>query len=267
MTPSQASQTGREDRVDLWEVLGSFGATASTLSPDQLARLERDGFLALPGLLDEHAVTALAARFDELVALEGDQAGAEVHQEEGTERLANLIDKDPLFDLCWTNPLQLAAVAQVLGGHPFKLSSLNARSALPGYGHQALHADWGKAVEPGDYQVCNSAWMLDDFTPDNGATRVVPGSHRSGRTVAEAMPDRSAPHPDQVLVTGKAGTCVVFNSHLWHGGTLNRTTRPRRAIYGYFVRRQHPQQLVQREHVSPATVARLNPAQRYLLDI
>lgn len=266
MTNTDTSQD-LEEPVKIEEVLRHFGVASSTLSAEQLDCLDRDGFVALPGLLEPSRVEQVRVRLDQLAAEEGDQAGIEVHQEEGTARLANLIDKDSLFDLVWNNPWQLAAVMHVLGGHPFKLSSLNARAALPGHGHQALHADWGKAVEPGEYQVCNSIWMLDDFTAENGATRVVPGSHRFGKTVGDVMPDRLAAHPDQVLVTGKAGTCVVFNSHLWHGGTVNTTDRPRRAAHGYFVRRQHPQQLVQRDHLSPATLARLTPAQRYLLDV
>ena len=125
-----------------------------------------------------------------------------------------------------------------------KVFSLNGRSALPGQGHQNLHVDWAAAVAPGDYQITNSIWMLDDFTPENGATRVVPGSHRWGRLPKDALADPGAPHPDEVLVVGKAGTCVVFNSHLWHGGTLNQTAKPRRAIHAAFVRRDQRQQTV-----------------------
>src|SRR5580693_8478543 len=98
----------------------------------------------------------------------------------------------------------LACMDHVLGD--FKLSSLNFRAALPGQGHQNLHTDWGGPVEPGAYQVCNSIWLLDDFTADNGATRVVPGSHRFGNVPRLALTDPGAPHADEVLVTGPAGT-------------------------------------------------------------
>ena len=72
--------------------------------------------------------------------------------------------------------------------------------------------DRGGPVEPGDYQVCNSIWLLDDFTASNGATRVVPGSHRARTVPRLALADPAAEHPDQVLVTGPAGTVVVFNT-------------------------------------------------------
>jgi ectoine hydroxylase-related dioxygenase (phytanoyl-CoA dioxygenase family) len=253
--------------TDSETVLASFGATRMSLTEAQRDQLDEQGFLPLPGALDRSTVASLRARFDELVGLEGDKAGIEVHQEDGTDRLANLVDKDPRFDVCWNNPVQLAAVAHVLGWNELKLFSLNARAALPDQGHQALHTDWGAAVPAGLYQICNSVWMLDDFTADNGATRVVPGSHRWGQRPTDVLADPKASHPDQVLVLGEAGTCVVFNSHLWHSGTTNRTDRPRRGLHAAFVRREHTQQTVQRDFLRPETLARLSAPQRYLLEV
>lgn len=248
-------------------VLGSFGARPDLLSDDDRAQLDELGYLPLPGLIDPATVRALVQRFDELVASEGDQAGLEAHQEAGADRLANLVDKGPLFDLVWNNPLQLSAIAHVLQWQPEKVFSLNGRSARPGQGHQALHVDWPGAVAPGDYQITNSIWLLDDFSPENGATRVVPGSHRWGQVPVEAMADPAASHPDEVLVTGTAGTCVVFNSHLWHGGTLNRTAAPRRGIHAAFARRDEKQQTVFAEYLHDSTYQRLTPEQRYLLAV
>lgn len=274
-------------------VLAEFGVEETTLGAAERARLDEDGYLVVPGALRPAELAAIRSRVDELIVAEGERAGLEAHQEAGTDRLANLVDKGPVFDACWTHPVQLAAVAHVLfrplslgapggagSGDPgprerdgpadadgFKLSSLNARSARPGQGLQALHADWPVAVPPGAYEACNSIWLLDDFREDNGATRVVPGSHRSGALPAERLADPMAPHPDEVLLVAPAGTCVVFNSHLWHGGTENRTAEPRRAIHGFFVRRPHPQQTSQRRFLRAETRARLSSAERILLDV
>lgn len=255
------------DTLDTEHVLRYFGAARDTLSDEQRRHLDEQGYVALPGALGPDEVTVLRALFDALVTAEGDRAGIEVSQEEGAPRLANLVDKDPRFDLCWNNPRQLAAVAHVLGWHELKLYSLNGRSPTAGHGQQALHADWREAVEPGDYQVCNSIWMLDDFTEENGATRVVPGSHRFGRRPGDDMPDPRRPHPQEVLLLGEAGTCVVFNGHLWHGGTINTSGAPRRALHGAFARREHRQQTVQADYLRPETVGRLSPEQRYLLEV
>src|SRR5438046_6895931 len=108
-----------------------------------------------------------------------------------------------MFEICFTHPRVLAAIAHVLCGE-FKLSSLNFRAALPGQGLEGLHADWGSAVEPGDYFVCNSIWLLDDFTEQNGATRVVPGSQRSGKLPKDAMADPTAPYPGEIKVMAPA---------------------------------------------------------------
>ena len=259
MTPA------RTPGVDIGTALRELGACPQQLSAAQKARLDEDGFLPLPGILSAGQLQSIRARLAELHAAEGQGAGGEVHQEEGTDRLADLVNKDPVFEVCFTSPRVLAAIAHVLGD--FTLSSLNARAALPGHGQQRLHADWGVAVRPGDYRVCNSIWLIDDFTEFNGATRVVPGSHRSARLPREVMADPTGPYPGEVKLLGSAGTVVIFNSHLWHGGTVNATGRPRRALHSYFCRRGLKQQLDQRAYMRPETLARLSPAARYVLGV
>ena len=96
---------------------------------------------------------------------------------------------------------------------------------------------------------------------------MVPGSHRYGRPASEALADPAAAHPDEVQLIAPAGTVVVFNSHLWHGGTLNRSDRPRRALHGYFTRRGNPQQLDQKTYIRPQARARLSPAAQFILDV
>jgi ectoine hydroxylase-related dioxygenase (phytanoyl-CoA dioxygenase family) len=251
--------------MDMATALADLGVTDDSLDEATRERLDRDGFAPLPGVLSAAQLDTMRARLAGLLAAEGDRAGIEVHQEAGTDRLADLVNKDPVFDVCFTDPRLLAGIAAVLG--EFKLSSLNFRAAQPGQGHQALHADWGGPVPPGEYQVCNSIWLLDDFTAENGATRVVPGSHRSGAMPRDAMADPSGPHPDEVRVVAPAGTVVIFNSHLWHGGTRNRSGRPRRALHSYFTRRGNRQQLDQAKYLRPETRARLSPAARFVLDV
>jgi ectoine hydroxylase-related dioxygenase (phytanoyl-CoA dioxygenase family) len=251
--------------MDMATALAELGATGTSIDAETRDRLDRDGYAPLPGVLSAAQLTAIGTRLAELLAAEGDQAGIEVHREAGTDRLADLINKGAMFDPCFTDARVLACVAHVLGD--FKLSSLNFRAALPGHGHQLLHADFAGPVPEAGYQVCNSIWLLDDFTADNGATRVVPGSHRNGTSAREALADQAASHPDEVLLIAPAGTVVVFNSHLWHGGTQNRSDRPRRALHSYFGRRARGQQLDQKKYIRPQTLTRLSPAARFILDV
>ncbi|PTY03071.1 phytanoyl-CoA dioxygenase [Verrucomicrobia bacterium LW23] len=248
------------------DALPALGVDDNTLSVSEKQHLDEQGFLHLPGLIPPAIIDGMRRRTSELLAMEGDNACSEFHKEDGADRLANLVDKGDVFRICYTHPRVLAAVAHVLQGD-MKLSSLNSRFALPGKGLQALHADWGGAVAPGNYQVCNSIWLLDDFTPENGATRFVRASHRLGRTPQQEMADPTAPHPREELILAPAGTVVVFNSHLWHGGTLNRTDAPRRAVHSYWTRRGQAQQQNQRKLLRESTIAGLNEAERILLDV
>ena len=88
---------------------------------------------------------------------------------------SNLFNKSPAFDRCLSCKPTLAAAAYLLG--EIRVYSLNARNPLKGEGQQPLHSDVPR-VTPTDWRVVNSMVMLDDMTPTNGPTRVVPGSHK-----------------------------------------------------------------------------------------
>jgi ectoine hydroxylase-related dioxygenase (phytanoyl-CoA dioxygenase family) len=252
--------------MTIQESLDELGATQDKLTVAEKNALDSEGWLLLKGILSPSQVEALRLRQSDLLALEGDDAGKEVHQESGADRLSDLINKGKVYHIVITHPRVLAAIAHVLSGEP-KLSSLNSRDAQPGAGLQGLHADYGCAVEPGMYRVCNSLWLLDDFLPDNGATRVVPGSHLCGRLPQDDMTDTKEDHPRQILLQGKAGDVAVMNSHLWHGGTRNVSGKSRRVLHGYFTRQSDPQQLDQKRYLLAQTREQLSEAQRVLLGV
>ena len=223
------------------------------------------GFARLEQVLDPARRARVAGRLEELLAEEGDRAGSEFRQETGARRLANLADKGDVFVECMLEPRVVELVRHVLGGR-FKLSSLNARWADPGEAAgQPLHADVGAVVDAQGFWVANALFMLDDFTAENGALRAVPGSHRAGRLPQDALADPRAPHPDEVLVTGRAGDVVVMNAHLWHGGTANRTSDRRLALHSFYCRSDKPQQQYQKRLLRPETQARLSAEARALL--
>ena len=254
--------------------LQQLGVNPGLITPEEQAFLAQNGYLPLGQVLTQEQVAAINLRISQLMQEEGEQAGAELldspyirhPKEAGADRLADLVNKDPLFDVFYTHPRVLAGITLVLGTE-IKLSSLNYRAALPGMGLQKLHADWHEVVEPGDYRVCNTIWLLDDFSPANGATRLVPGTHNSGILPQEELADPWAPHPDEIILEAPAGTVVIFNSHTWHGGTNNGTNAPRRSIHSYFCRRDMPQQVDQMRYIRQETRQRLPQAALELLAV
>ena len=235
------------------------------LSASHKRQLDDQGYLILDDLMGPELLGALRQRIDQLFAEEGDQAGAEFKHEPNARRLANLVNKGKIFERAIEAPLVLECMAHVLGPD-FKLSSLNVRVAGPhSNSAQPLHADSGAVADDRGYWVSNSVWMLDDFTTENGAIRLVPGSQKWRRLPQDALADPTAPHPGQVLLTGRAGTVVVMNAHLWHGATANRTAGQRRAMHAFYTRRDKPQQQYQKNLLSADVQAALSPSLRRLL--
>jgi hypothetical protein len=202
-------------------------------------QLEEQGFLALPAFLSNAEVERFRARVEELFTIEADRSGSEFKQEPGARRLANMVDKGELFEKVIETPQVLECIETVLGPD-FKLSSLNVRSANPhGNSGQPLHVDSGELPDERGNTVCNSVWMR--------------------------LPEQGVKAEGEILVTGKAGTVVVMNAHMWHGGTDNRTDRARRAMHVYYTRGDKPQQQYQKKWVRAEVQARLSPLGRKLL--
>ena len=240
--------------------------TGFSLSDKDRKSIDVNGYFRIDNALSPAQVVAMRTRLQEIVDIEGDDAGLEVHTEVGTDRLGDLVNKDPMFDICFSHPRVLGTVRHMLG-NDIRLSALNSRTALPGYGRHGLHADSGSKVQPGEYEKAMSIWLLCDFTEDNGPTRVVPGSHSWGKLAAEEMDDPNLDHPDQICLTGKAGTCFVFNAHIWHGGTMNNSEEKRPAIFAFFGRRDVSQSIDQKKYMRPETYERLDATARHMLDV
>jgi hypothetical protein len=235
------------------------------LPDDDRRQLDEAGYLRLPGFIAPERRQRLVERIDALFASEGARAGAEFRQEPGAQRLANLVDKGDVFVECIVDPTVLGYLGHVLGPR-FKLSSLNARSANPHSAEsQPLHVDAGALADEQGYWVCNTVWLLDDFTLENGATRMIPGSHKWGTRPQDVLDDPLARHPDEILLTGKAGSIAVMNAHMWHGGTANGTSAPRLAMHAFYCRNDKPQQQYQKRLLRPDVQAALGHDLRALL--
>lgn len=181
--------------------------------------LERDGYIVVPNALDAAWLAKLLRAFEDAP-----------HQVDGTQHVT-ITEETPERD-AWSalakHPLLLAAADEVLG-RPYR-SEVHGRNPLPGFGQQGLHADWPPRSTERPYFVLTALWMLDAFEESNGATRVVPGSHRLLRPLPKPMSQPDAVHPDEVIVCGEAGSVLLLNGHLWHAGRRNQSQRTRRAV-------------------------------------
>lgn len=173
--------------------------------------LQSDGFSVLNGVLSQGQVERLRSRVLAIAAEERSLDSAWVSN--GNQRVFSLLNKDPSFIELAEHPEAMGVIESVLGPYAL-LSSITAHVVLPGNSPQALHADQDYISGPWSHSlVVNVLWMLDEFTPDNGATVVLPGTHRLG-----VSPDKRISEGwRRVLAVGKAGSIVVLDGRVWHG--------------------------------------------------
>jgi ectoine hydroxylase-related dioxygenase (phytanoyl-CoA dioxygenase family) len=188
---------------------------------DVVAALESDGYCAVEGLLPSDEVAA--ARASLVDVLSATPEGRNDFEGFKTQRVYALFAKTRAFDGPVTNPLLLGVLDRVLGH--YQLSAPTGIQIGPGEKAQILHRDDSIYPLPRDFPevVLNTMWALDDFTEANGATRLVPGSHR--------WTDRQ-PGPDDEIVQAvmAAGTVLFYGGRIWHGGGANATERPRLGV-------------------------------------
>ena len=250
--------------------LGLTDENNGVLSCAERESLDRDGYVNLGPLLNEDQLQRMRDRYDAAIVEEGANAA----DKKGIGRIEDTVvkpmNRDGLLDPIFMHPRLLAAVRHVLGVH-LKYIGSNYHCAMPGYGHQGIHADfvWGVKGEP---QVVNAVWLIDEFTEENGATRIVPGTHRlgihpSGDIVNGAPRDLNAPVEGEIKATGSAGSCFVYNAHLWHSGTQNRTNKLRRAQHAFFGRSTRPSSTDVPAAIDKQVFERLGRVSRAILDI
>lgn len=203
----------------------------------QKRSLDELGFVFVPNLISELECEAYKSllelnynQYSHLYAGAKAAAHGELANKSGEKVVFNLHNKDLSWFKLFEHPSILPLLDYLLrsgsynNAEPYYLNNISARCPLKGYAGQQLHID---SILPGiNYPIkVNVLWLLDDFTLDNGATRVVPGSHKWQR-----FAENGVFHPDEVRVTGKKGGALVFNANLWHGGAENKTESTRWAV-------------------------------------
>lgn len=182
-------------------------------------RLDRDGYVVLPQRLGTDVLAAARTEIGDMLATADWGSGFDGSR---TRRIWALLAKTRCMDPAALDPLVLDAVEQLIGaGAQFSLTY--ATQVHPGQDAQPLHYEQGIYPLPRDRDVMMTAiWALDDFTAANGATRLIPGSHRQ----AHGKPGTS----EAVPVEMPAGSVLLFAGRLWHGAGANTSNSPRLGI-------------------------------------
>jgi len=174
---------------------------------------------------------------EEFVAVLGGDPVAGDKQAGGTRRAGSLLVRLPEIAGIVEHPALTAAVASLFG-RSVSVADVAFRCPQPGFGRQSLHCDDTPIASA---EVCRSVTAivaLCDFTTANGATAVIPGSHR--RPDLQRRPERHDLGRTEILLTGPAGTAFVFSAHLLHRGTRNRSDHPRPALQAQWRLADHP---------------------------
>ena len=198
-------------------------------TPAERAQWRQDGYALLRQAIPSEWLGGLREAFDAQVV---PSHGWPVPREASWR--FSMLDLEPQVQAVCRLPALLAVVGELIGER-FFLSQVEGREPLPGYGHQRLHRDMALR-RPGD--TVHVMAFFDDYSPANGATRIVPGTHRpAAGEPAFDLDDES----HTLLLAGAAGDLLVFDSDLVHAASLNHSGARRRSLlFCFFAQSLYP---------------------------
>ena len=210
-------------------------ATVQKVKPDENIAvinriLERDGCIVIENALDRNDLDRLKKEldphFEETPNCTGDFYG------HATKRVSSLIAKSTLCRQMAIHPVVLAVMDEFLlkGCGQYQLNLTQAIRIGGGEPQQLMHPDdpLFPYVHPGHESMINCMWAVDDFTAENGATNVVPSSHKWERV--GLIPERVPTQDEITQGVMAAGSVLIYFGSLLHCGGANRTKKPRTGV-------------------------------------
>jgi ectoine hydroxylase-related dioxygenase (phytanoyl-CoA dioxygenase family) len=192
---------------------------------DELAcAIARDGYVIIEGAAPELTSQAYAALITDVEAA---PLGHTAFLGGGTKRLGGLLRRSPAVQQLAIHPLVMALADRILQPHcaRYQLNFSGIMHLLPGAEPQVLHRD-GDLYPfrfPSPPTLMPTMWALSDFTADNGATQIVPGSHR--------WEEDREPFADEIVAAAMpAGSVLIYESGTLHGGGPNRSAITRTGL-------------------------------------
>jgi len=200
--------------------------------------VEQDGFAYFPGVVGSSVVGQLRTAFDRLTANPESFDHHDTPEDRGflNKHINNAFNFDPVFLRCMDLPGVIDTAEDVLGDDCHVLA-MTAWITGPGRPDQDLHCDWIPMTMPADVLadprinvpafIVTAHLYLNDMYEDLGPTKIVPGSHKSGRN-----PDGDTHWGGigEKSILCKAGDVVMFRSDVWHRGSANKSVEDRYLI-------------------------------------
>ena len=183
------------------------------------AAIERDGYAIVRGVLDPEALARLSGEL--APHLEATELGdPDSFFGSRTKRFGALLSRCPMSRDMAVDPLLLAVADRVLGPYcaRYRIHYTGVMHIEPGETAQVMHRDTGPfpIQNPAPPLTLATMWAVTDFSEENGATRIVPGSHR--------WPDARVPEPDEIAAAEMpAGSLLIYVGSTIHGGGANRS--------------------------------------------
>ena len=201
-----------------------------------------DGYTIIEDAFDADVADALRADLERIEHEHGIKPANNSFEGSKTVRIYNLLVHGELYERIPVHENVLPVVDGVLDPGCL-VSSLSSIAIGPGETAQPIHADDQLLPIPKPHPptVCNTMWAITDFTDENGATRLIPGSH-----LADHSPNYGQEY-ETIPAEMRKGSVLVWHGSLWHGGGANHTDERRYGIAmnycaGY-IRQQENQQL------------------------
>ncbi|MEV0043983.1 phytanoyl-CoA dioxygenase family protein [Nocardia rhamnosiphila] len=197
------------------------------------ADLDRAGYAILSGALPAETVRearqVLADEIAREAAIDEDSvSGGVFDPDKKNRRLSRLPNRHHLFRDILEHPVALELTKYILGptlaNESYLVHSFDANVTRPGSGQQAIHTDASTGIrhQPRPFQA-RFIWTLDEFEEENGATRVVPGSH------LKDVDFSGATHYESVPAEAPAGSLIIYTDMLLHGAGANVSADRERA--------------------------------------
>jgi ectoine hydroxylase-related dioxygenase (phytanoyl-CoA dioxygenase family) len=204
--------------------LNTVPADASDLATQVSALFETDGYAIISGAIDQANCERLIEEVGQVESEFDIGFGENTFEGLQTRRIFNLIARGPRFRELVVNPTVLGAVEAILG-EGLLLSGTTSMHIGPGETEQLLHSDDGMISLPRPHPatMVTTLWALSEFTKDNGATRLIPGSHQR----PEGAP---LPEDENTVLAAEmpAGSVLILHGSTWHGGGPNSTSNVER---------------------------------------